>query len=186
MGEFSNGEIELKKVVTDNQESDANTVIEEAIRKYGKQLTNFVFSYVKDWSTAEDVVQDSFIKAFRKYDSFKGDSSLKTWLYRIAANQSKDYLKSSYFKRVILSNIISTKNNREKSSEGETDDDLAYFVLKLPIKYREVIILHYYEELGVQQIANLLQMNESTIKTRLRRARTLLKDKLEGSEGYYE
>ncbi|WLD95477.1 sigma-70 family RNA polymerase sigma factor [Alkalihalobacillus sp. AL-G] len=169
-----------------NQESTAAAVIEEAIREYGKQLTNFAFSYVKDWTTAEDIVQDSFIKAFRKYDSFKGESSLKTWLYRIAANQCKDYLRSSYFKRVVLSNILPTKNQPENPTTDEVDEDLANFVIKLPVKYREVIILHYYEELPIKQISELLQLKESTVKTRMRRARLLLKSKLEGSDKHGE
>ncbi|MGP4079272.1 sigma-70 family RNA polymerase sigma factor [Pseudalkalibacillus sp. R45] len=153
----------------------------DAVSTYGKQLTNFAFSYVKDWGLSEDIVQEVFLKAFRNYQSFRGDSSFKTWLYKITANQCKDYLKSSYFKRVVLSNFLLTKPKRDEYEIFSNNDELSQSVFRLPVKYREIIILHYYEDLKIKEIANLLNMKEATVKTRLQRARTILKNELERS-----
>lgn len=158
--------------------------LDGAVSIYGKQLTSFAFSYVKDWGIAEDIVQDVFIKALRNYESFRGESSLKTWLYSITANQCKDYLKSSYFKRVVLSNVFPSNHKKDEYKVHNTNDELSNAIFELSVKYREVIMLYYYEGLRLKEIASLLQLKEATVKTRLQRARTLMRGKLEGSTSY--
>lgn len=156
-------------------------LLEEAVTNYGKQMTNLAYTYVKDWSLAEDIIQEVFIKALRNMNKFRGQSSLKTWLYSITANHCKDYLRSSYFRRVVLSNVFPLRHKDEEKVNGE-NHNLSTYVIKLPVKYREVIILHYYEDLKIREISELLEVNEATIKSRLQRARKILKNKL-GEEG---
>lgn len=100
-------------------------------------------------------------------------------------NRSKDVLKSSAFKRVVMnSSLYSIFTSKEplpdmrlvKRSEEEI---LSRSVLDLPVKYREVIILYYYEECSIEEIKGLLGLNGNTIKTRLNRGRTKLKSSLE-------
>ncbi|EAO56825.1 RNA polymerase ECF-type sigma factor [Bacillus thuringiensis serovar israelensis ATCC 35646] len=100
-------------------------------------------------------------------------------------NQCKDYLKSWYNKKVIVTEDDFTYMESQKESVEQTviqnaeDRELASAVMSLPIKYREVIYLFYYEELSIKEIATVIEVKENTIKTRLKKAKELLKEGLE-------
>jgi RNA polymerase sigma-70 factor, ECF subfamily len=140
-----------------------------------------VFTYVKKKDIAEDLVQDIFIKCYKNIDRFKGNASVKTWIFSIAINQCKDYLKSAYYKYIYLSDKISsiakgeTKTPEEHILEEYGKHSLTIEILKLSLKYREVIFLYYFQELKIKEIADVLAVNENTIKSRLARAKKLLK-----------
>ncbi|WP_416147143.1 sigma-70 family RNA polymerase sigma factor [Salipaludibacillus sp. HK11] len=159
--------------------------------KYGDQLLRLCFNYVKDWGKAEDLVQDVLIQCYIKIDEFRGDASLKNWIYRIAINRCKDVLKSYSFRRVFLHNFQSIRmTSKEYIPEDtilqkEENEILVKQIFRLPIKYREVILLYYYEELRISEIANILSINESTVKTRLRRSKQKLKKGLEREGNIY-
>ncbi|UGB28701.1 sigma-70 family RNA polymerase sigma factor [Metabacillus sp. B2-18] len=160
-------------------------VMDEIMKRYGQEILHLVYSYVKNKAVAEDLTQEIFIKCYKAYPTFNKKSKLRTWVWRIAINHCKDYLKSWYNKNVIVTEEESTNT----STNGETieqtliqkDEDhrLVSAVMNLPIKYREVIYLYYYEELLIKEIALLIEKKESTVKTRLKRAKELLKDSLE-------
>lgn len=155
--------------------------LEWAMTEYGESLIRLAFTYVKDIHKAEDIIQDVFLKVYANLHQFKGTSSFKTYLYRITINQCKDYLKSWSFK-----NLFFTEKNIEYSLDSfestvirfEENYELGMKILDLPIKYREVIILHYYQDYSISEIATLLTVSESTIHTRLRRAKQRLKEKI--------
>lgn len=160
-------------------------LLDEVMTRYGQGVLELVYSYVRDQSLAEDLTQEIFIKCYKAIHTYNRQSKIKTWLWRIAINHCKDYLRSWYHRKVMLTDKISnyggaSKQNVENTivviEEGET---LAQAVLKLPIKYREVVYLHYYEELSFKEIASIINSNENTIKTRMRRAKQLLRDELE-------
>ena len=100
-------------------------------------------------------------------------------------NQCKDYLKSWYNKKVIVTEDEFTYMESQKESVEQTviqnaeDRELTSAVMNLPIKYREVIYLFYYEELSIKEIAIVIEVKENTIKTRLKKAKELLKKGLE-------
>ncbi|RKL65155.1 RNA polymerase subunit sigma [Salipaludibacillus neizhouensis] len=158
--------------------------------KYGDQLLRLCFNYVKDWGKAEDLVQEVLVQCYIKIDEFRGEASLKNWIYRIATNRCKDVLKSYSFRRVFLHNFQSHQMASKEyipedtMLEKEETEILVKLIFKLPIKYREVILLYYYEELRIFEIASILSINESTVKTRLRRSKHKLKKGLE-REGNY-
>ncbi|WP_430787004.1 sigma-70 family RNA polymerase sigma factor [Virgibacillus flavescens] len=164
---------------------DKEVLIDEMMHKYGQEILQLVYSYVKNKEVAEDLTQDIFVKCYRSLDSFKGKSTLRTWLWRIAINQSKDYLKSWYNKNVSLteneSEFTGYQNGSVEKTVIQNDEDqmLASVVMNLPIKYREVIYLYYFEELAIKEIAVVIEMKENTVKTRLKRAKELLKERLE-------
>ncbi|MFS0863784.1 sigma-70 family RNA polymerase sigma factor [Fredinandcohnia sp. 179-A 10B2 NHS] len=164
---------------------DRDIWLEYIMNTYGLSLKKLAYTYLKDWQKAEDVVQDVFITCYTKIDSFRGECSLKTWIYRITINKCKDNLKSSAFKTgfldsFLLSKLISKdKNPEEAVLQGSEMDTLSSHVLQLPVKYREVVILRYFDELSVPEISQLLVLNQNTIRTRLKRARLLLKKALE-------
>ncbi|MFS0862094.1 sigma-70 family RNA polymerase sigma factor [Fredinandcohnia sp. 179-A 10B2 NHS] len=169
--------------------TDTSTFIEDLINKYERQITNFVYTYVKDWSAAQEITQDVFIKAYEKSYTFEGRSNVKTWLFTIAANQSKDYLRALERRKKGLKYLFSNMiTNVEKNTPetifitNESNQTLAESVLALPVIYREVVILFYYEDLPTKEIGDLLQMSSSTVRTRLNRARQMLKSLDEGSE----
>ena len=164
---------------------DKEELIGEIMNKYGQEILQLVYSYVNNKEVAEDLTQDIFIKCYKSLHTYKGKSKLRTWLWRIAINQCKDYIKSWYNKKVIVTENEYTYNVVQKESVEQTviqnDEDhiLASAVMNLPIKYREVIYLFYYEELAIKDIAMVIEVKENTIKTRLRRAKELLKKGLE-------
>ncbi|HDX9631187.1 TPA: sigma-70 family RNA polymerase sigma factor [Bacillus cereus] len=165
---------------------DKEDLIDEIMNKYGQEVLQLVYSYVNNKEVAEDVTQDIFVKCYKSLHTYKGNSNLKTWLWRIAINQCKDYIKSWYNKKVIVTEDEFTYVGSQKESAEQTviqnteDRELASAVMNLPIKYREVIYLFYYEELSIKEIAIVIEVKENTIKTRLKKAKELLKKGLEG------
>lgn len=163
-----------------NKEDLIYTVMNE----YGERLIRLAFTYVKDWGDAEDIVQEVFTTCYTKLDTFRGDGSIKSWLYRITVNKCKDHLKSWFSRNIWFSNTFEKMlPDQDKTPElklivKSDNQELAEKILELNVKYREVIILFYQEEMSIQEISSLLQMNESTVKSRLHRARHLLKKSL--------
>ncbi|EMI9087153.1 sigma-70 family RNA polymerase sigma factor [Bacillus cereus group sp. RP37] len=164
---------------------DKELLIDEIMSKYGQEVLQLVYSYVNNKEIAEDVTQDIFVKCYKSLHTYKGKSNVKTWLWRIAINQCKDYIKSWYNNKVIVTEDEFTFVGSQKESVEQTviqnaeDRELASAVMNLPIKYREVIYLFYYEELSIKEIAIVIEVKENTIKTRLKKAKELLKKGLE-------
>jgi RNA polymerase sigma-70 factor, ECF subfamily len=163
---------------------DKEALIDEMMNKYGQEILQLVYSYVKNKEIAEDLTQDIFVKCYRSLDTYKGRAKLRTWLWRIAINHCKDYLKSWYNKNVFMTGDESTFSRVQSESveqtviQNDVDHQLISAVMNLPVKYREVIYLFYFEELSIKEIALVIDMNENTVKTRLRRAKELLKEEL--------
>lgn len=164
---------------------DKLELIDEIMNKHGQEILRLVYSYVNNKEVAEDLTQDIFIKCFKALHTYNRKSQVKTWLWRIAINHCKDFLKSWYNKNVIISEEEPTTNRTNKEMveevviQKEEDGQLITAIMTLPIKYREVIYLYYYEELLIKEIAVLTEVSGNTVKTRLRRAKELLKERLE-------
>lgn len=172
--------------MTEMGENHEKIQLEQLIDRYEKQLINFSYTYVKDWSQAEDIIQEVFVSCYKHMNSFRGHSSYKTWLYAITRNKSIDYLKRGSFKYLTLnlhdrykSNILSPEETAIVRDEKE---ELSRKVLSLPVKYRETIILYYYESLTIREISELTKTKDGTVKTRLKRGRDLLKQSYERGE----
>lgn len=163
---------------------DKEVILDGLMKKHGQDLLRLVHSYVNNRQLAEDLTQDIFVKCYKSLHTYKGKSEVKTWLWRIAINHCKDYLKSWYNKNVIISEnekmtAIAQKGSVEQTVKKDEDETIASAVMNLPIKYREVIYLYYFEELSIKEIALLTTVKENTIKTRLRKAKELVKAELE-------
>lgn len=160
--------------------------LKETAYTYGDQITKLAYSYLKDWNQAQDVAQDVLLTCFKNYENRSHISSYKAWIYRVTVNRSKDILKSSFLKKVVLNNslvklIHSTDHSPEVTAlQNEENKQLIEAVFALPIKYREVVLLYYYEELDTKEISEIIRINENTVRTRLRRARDRLGDLLKG------
>lgn len=164
---------------------ERETLIDELMDRYGTEILRLVYSYVHNYQLAEDLTQDIFVKSYKSLHTYKGKSSLRTWLWKIAINHCKDYLKSWYNNHVIpVEDSYIYDVNREGSAEEEAiqqeeDERLVHSVMGLPVLYREVIYLHYYEDIPIREMARILSVNPNTVKTRLRRAKSLLKERWE-------
>ncbi|WP_404443364.1 sigma-70 family RNA polymerase sigma factor [Sutcliffiella horikoshii] len=125
--------------------------LESVMNQYGNSIVKLAYSYVKDFNIAEDISQEVFITYFNNLDIFRGESSVKTYLYRITINKCKDYLKSWNYRKVKITEMFGrvvadhTSTPEQPFLEKEHVTDLADFVLALPLKYREVVFLFYYE-----------------------------------------
>ncbi|BCB02549.1 sigma-70 family RNA polymerase sigma factor [Bacillus sp. KH172YL63] len=163
---------------------EAAVTIEDVVDQYGEDVWKLVFSYVRHEQTADDLTQEIFIKIYKKIDTFAGHSTMRTWIWRVAINHCKDYLNSWYKRRVSPEEDRRFERMRSTSCvEGDVvqrdeDRELEAVVMGLPLKYREIIYLYYYEECPIKEVSSLLGVKENTVKTRLRKAKQLMKERL--------
>ncbi|CEG27114.1 sigma-70 family RNA polymerase sigma factor [Bacillus sp. B-jedd] len=159
-------------------------IIDQLMQEYSDDILYLVYTYVKNRTTAEDLTQEIFLKCYEKLNQFNQQATLKTWVFRIASNHCKDYLRSWHYRKITLSDKISdyipskSKQVEEEIIANSEENRLTNAVMNLPLKYREVVFLHYYEELSLAEISKITTVNINTIKTRLKRAKELLKDKM--------
>ncbi|MFE8703099.1 sigma-70 family RNA polymerase sigma factor [Cytobacillus sp. FJAT-54145] len=160
---------------------DRSIALEIIMDEYGTTLKRLIYSYVKDWGIASDLTQEVFITVYEKLDTFQRRSSFKTWIFTIAVNRSKDYLKSWHHRNMVMNEkVFFFKKDTEKSPEAKMVEDaenseLLSIIWSLPVKYREVFLLHYYQDLSLQEIAETLKIPVSTVKTRLYRGQEKVK-----------
>lgn len=155
--------------------------LDRIMTQYATSVLRLCFIYLKDMSLAEDAMQDTMLKVYRYYDKFDGTSE-KTWIMRIAVNVCKDYLRSAWARKV---NVVEELNDIPDSEYSTKEDDtLIKAVMELKPKYKEVILLFYYQDMKISEIAKTLGAPEATVSVRLKRAREQLKTKLGG--WYYD
>ncbi len=164
-----------------NSEESSLLEFEKIIDNYGESLMRLAYTYVKDRQIAEDIVQDVFIRAYEKMKDFRGESSYQTYLYRMTVNRCHDHFRSWSFKNLLYTD----KNYSLKIQINSVEADflsksfhqiIGEEILSLPLKYREVIVFHFYKEYSINEIATILNLSTSTVKTRLRRAKMKLKE----------
>ena len=149
----------------------AENYIQNIIEEYSDMLLRISYAYMKNFSDAEDITQEVFLKLLDKHPIFESSEQEKAWLIRVAINSSKDRLKSSWFKRTTPLEGDFTDNTKE-------ENEIIEAVLSLPLKYRSIILLFYYEDYSISQISGIVKLKESTVGSQLSRARKLLKSKL--------
>ena len=157
--------------------------IEHMVLQYQLPLLRLCYAYLHDEELAKDAVQETFIKAYRNFDSFRHASSEKTWLSRIAINCSKDLKRSSWFRHVDRS--ITLDRLPEPVSPVESkDESLTIEIMKLPAKLKEVALLCWFQEMTYNEAAEVLGVSLQAVASRLNRARKRLRQALEGSEDH--
>ena len=131
-----------------------------------------------DASLAEDAAQETFLKAYRALDSFRGECDEKTWLMRIAINTCKDVRRNAWFRRV--NRAVSLDSLPEAPAPfASRDHELARAVLSLRPQLREAVLLCWYQELSASEAARALGVSRSTVYNRLNKARRRLRGELE-------
>lgn len=156
-----------------DERSKTDVSSDEVIRKYFDMVYKLALSQTKNQTFAEDVTQDVFVRFIHNKDKFESEEHIKAWLIRVTINCSKSVFMSSWFKKIVPLEEDLTFDNPEKS-------DVYFAVQDLPLKYRAVIHLFYYQDMSVREIAESIDIKESTVKSHLHRGRMLLKNKLKG------
>ena len=162
-----------------NQEigGSGRSELERLMEQYGSSLLRMCALYLKDADLAQDAVQETFIKAYRHIEDYRGESSERTWLTAIAINVSRDILRTAWFRHQSRSTDIDTLP--EKPADFEFPDNTVLTeVMHLPAKYREVVLLRYYEGLKLKEVASALGLSDGRVRSRLNKANELLRDRL--------
>ena len=146
---------------------------EEIIRAHFDMVYRLALSQTKSVANAEDVTQEVFLRFVENREKLKSSEHIKAWLIRVTINCSKSVFLSSWFRKTVPLTDEITFDTPEKS-------EVYYAVQSLPSKYRTVIHLFYYEDMSVKEIADCLNMKESTVKSHLFRGRELLRSELKG------
>lgn len=173
-------EIEIHISPNKSNQITKEEMLHRLMEEYGDMVIRLAYTYVKQKELAEDISQEVFISCYKNLETFRNKSTYKTWLYQITVNKCKDHFRRWSYRNISYHDFIrSVFASGDKSVESnivdkENQEMIFEKVLSLPIKYREVIILHYYEALSINDISDLLGSNSNTVKTRLHRARNLL------------
>ncbi|MFS0723322.1 sigma-70 family RNA polymerase sigma factor [Paenibacillus sp. 1P07SE] len=158
---------------------------QEALRlvmeRYGSMIIRTAFLLLRDRHWAEDVSQEVFIALYRRISQLHDHGSLRPWLVRITINECRQRMRRAAWTRLIF--LDKGWDERTASTPGPEESaeaiSLAAVIQTLPYKYREVIVLYYYHDLTVDAISGQLQEKSSTVKSKLARARAMLKHKLQ-------
>ncbi|RKY75187.1 RNA polymerase subunit sigma-24 [candidate division KSB1 bacterium] len=163
----------------------------ELIRRYEGMIFNFIYRMIGDRAETEDIVQETFIKAFKALDSFDEKYAFSTWLYKIATNHCIDVLRKRKLSTFSLDSSIQTEKgnlHRQYSDDSFSPEKALIYrehttlilqaIESLPPKYKQVINLRHREEKSYEEIAQILKIPIGTVKARIFRAREILKQKL--------
>lgn len=161
----------------------------ELIDRYEAKLTRYVKRFTQHADDVTDIVQTIFIKAYTHLQSFDQARSFNSWIYRIAHNESVNYLKKRGGEKVFFMDFdtffphpFASETADKETMDNESKEALEKCLQNISPKYREVLILYYYDELSYQEIADILHIPTSTVGVRIRRGKESLQKELEGSK----
>ena len=157
--------------------SGDNRAFEGIVEKYQKPVFNAVFRIVNDYDDSEDVTQAAFVKAYEKLRSFNRKYKFFSWLYRIAVNESINFVNSRKNLEGLDETVISNEKTPDETFDGiESSERIRDALLDLKLEYRTVVVLKHFQNLSYQEISYIVEIPEKTVKARLFTARELLRD----------
>jgi len=168
--QFQNGDKDAFRLLVERNEDKVRSIISYSINR-----TDII----------DDIAQDVFIKVYKSLDKFRLDSKFYTWLYRITVNRCRDELRKHRWKYFISLNGNTTKDVdssdelRTEQKHNDFKDTVRRALRQLPVKYREIIVLKDIEDYTYEEIAEILECEIGTVKSRLSRARSALRKILE-------
>ncbi|HOM02631.1 MAG TPA: sigma-70 family RNA polymerase sigma factor [Acetivibrio sp.] len=161
-----------------------NDYLEERITEYvvnqKESFYRLAYSYVKNAEDALDIVQESVCKAISSMDSLKNPDYIKTWFYKIVVNTSLDFIRKQRKSVAVGEEVLSSFDFG--AVDNYEDFDLQEALDNLPAKYRTIVILRFFEDLKIDEIAEILNENVNTVKTRLYKSLEILRIKLSDCE----
>lgn len=186
-----------KQIIEGFKSGRTETAALAFVKKYQKFVYSTAYRYLNNYDDAEDISQEVFIKAIDKIKDFRGDSSIKTWLYKITVNFSLSFIRKRKLKNILSFNQSSDRENYRNESKDESntaDKQLIYRELNetfasavnaLPDKQRETFALRYFENLTYEEISSLLKTSVGGLKANYFQAVKKISQKLK-DEGYHE
>lgn len=162
-----------------------HTVYKYLVERYQEKIRNLIFSIFNESDVVDDLAQEVFIKAYEALPKFRFESSFYTWIYRIAVNRSRDEMRRRKVKRFFTFQSVesSTPGKIESMLSTTFDDEQVHEVIEkelnaLPEKYKLPIILKDVDGFSYDEMAEILKCEVGTVKSRLSRGRTMLKERL--------
>ena len=179
---LTDGEL-IENAITGEREDS----FEELVRRYQRQITNYVYRMLNDYDASLDVTQEVFIKVYNSLARYSSEYKFSTWLYRIAHNAAIDYMRrhsvneqsieaenaDGSFQLQIESPRPTPEQDRERS---EWRTEIESVVKCLPTVYRELILLRHAQDLSYDEIAEVTNLPLGTVKNRLFRAREMMRE----------
>jgi len=165
------------------------------VDRYKNRLQNVIYRYIRDVQRAEDLAQEAFVRVYLHRERYRKTGKFSTWIFTIAVNLAKNEIR----RKVRLKNVLSLEHLQEllgsaeplikddrqpatdlQAERGQTSEVVSKAIAKLPEVYREALILRDIEGLTYEEIAEILEIPGGTVRSRINRARIMLKDKLKG------
>ena len=182
-------ELSDEELILEFQKNNLEAAFEILVQRYKNPLTNFVFRFLGDYESCNDVVQETMIKVYRYKDTYSSVAKFSTWIYTIAGNLAK-----TEYRRQRRRNIFSISDYGEDNKpydlpdesyrpdvatdSGIKDDIIQRALLKVKETYREAVILRDIQGMSYEEIAEILSVNEGTVKSRINRGRAQLQELL--------
>ena len=155
---------------------------DEIVRTYQSMVVNLAIRFTGNEEDAEDLAQDVFVKVWNKASSFKGDASLKTWIYRITVNESLNFVRKqkigSFVDAIEAALSFQSDDTDAKLHKSEEQNLVRKAIRSLPKKQRIAIILRTFKNLPYEEIALIMELSVSSVESLLFRAKKNLKKKL--------
>jgi RNA polymerase sigma-70 factor (ECF subfamily) len=154
---------------------------EGIVHRWQGPLINLAWRFCRDRGRAEEMAQEAFLRAYQSLKTWRGEGALSTWLFAVASNLDRTELKRIPAATTRLEAIAEPKDSRAIDGgleEKNRDQIVRRAVLALPAKYRDAIVLFYFNEMDLAAAARSLSLPEGTLKVRLFRAREILRRKL--------
>ncbi|WP_245954698.1 RNA polymerase sigma factor [Paenibacillus flagellatus] len=155
---------------------DPESLLNDLMSAYGDEVWRYARVLAGRDDAADEIAQDVFWKAYLHLASFRGESSVKTWLLAITRRTALNYRRSAFVRKVTLAGLLGPKgahrSAEETVMERQAERELWDIVLALPARYREAIVLEAHYGLSYREMAELLGVSEGTVKSRLHRARS--------------
>lgn len=179
------------------EDADRNLDFDALVAKYEKKIFNIIYRMINDYDEASDLTQETFLSAYRHYDNFRGDSKVFTWLYQIARNVCINRIRQRERQRSLRIESLDqprdagdedsktreiadlSQSPHQKLEDKELRQRLLAAIESLPPDYKEVILLREFQELSYNEIVEVTGLTLENVKTRLSRARGMLRRKLE-------
>jgi len=168
------------------------------MERYKKPVYHMILKMVRNVDDAEDLTMEAFTKAFKNLYKFKKDYTFSTWLFRIATNNSIDFIRKKKLDTMSLNTAYQDESGanvtidvkdknldpQEEAIKAQKIELIQLFVTKLPAKYQRLVRLRYFSELSYEEIAKELEAPLGTVKAQLHRARELLQDLIRGKKDH--
>jgi RNA polymerase sigma-70 factor (ECF subfamily) len=196
--QFSNKALEDFKLIDQATKEKDQQAYALLMERYKKPVYHMILKMVRNVDDAEDLTIEAFAKAFKNLDRFKKDYTFSTWLFRIATNNSIDFIRKKRLETMSLDTSYQDESGenisidlpdknldpQEKAIKSQKKELVQMFVTKLPAKYQRLVRLRYFKELSYEEIARELEAPLGTIKAQLHRARELMYELVKGKEDH--